>query len=341
MKRVLFTLVLGLISVNLFSQSVIVAQKGESIYTHTRLDTVVKYAEPGSTIYLPGGNVLLFAELLIDKELHLVGAGHYPDSSKATGVTFISGGNIRFTEGASYSSMTGIYFYNDLFFAKNIADAVNFVDITRCNIGFVNFGAASNTRNCKTANIRFSETVIRSQVYGADAQNILIEKCFLGSQLLYFSGNARFTNCVFNFYDYWTDVFNVSSAVVVENSVFTRDSHGLTGSQLNNNLFVVNVGAEPGGTNLGTGNIGNKPLADIFVNYDGGVFSYTYDFHMKEGSPGIAAGKDGTDIGLYGSESPYKPSAVPHNPHIRYVKIAKETASGQLPVEIHVSAQDK
>jgi hypothetical protein len=62
--------------------------------------------------------------------------------------------------------------------------------------------------------------------------------------------------------------------------------------------------------------------------------------HLAAESPGSGAGSDGTDIGLYGSDSPYKPGAVPHVPHYRRVDIARGTdADGGLPATVRVAAQ--
>ena len=100
------------------SQSPIVLEDGENIFVHARLDTIINWAKDGNTIYLPGGNVNLSNNLTIDKEVHIIGAGHYPDSSSATSVTFISGANIYFATGSSRSSLTGVYLYNDLLFGS-------------------------------------------------------------------------------------------------------------------------------------------------------------------------------------------------------------------------------
>jgi hypothetical protein len=49
---------------------------------------------------------------------------------------------------------------------------------------------------------------------------------------------------------------------------------------------------------------------------------------------------DGTDVGIYGTASPYKPGGVPYNPHFRSATIAPATdPDGDLPVNIRVAAQ--
>ncbi|MFC0875167.1 hypothetical protein ACE01N_01165 [Saccharicrinis sp. FJH2] len=339
MKKLFIFSLLGLASVMLNAQAPIVLQSGDQVFLHTRLDTIVKHAQSGDDIYLPGGNVVLSSELRIDREVHIYGAGHYPDSSKATSVTFVTGGSIRFIPGSSKSTLTGIYMYNDIYFGLNQTDVIQYVDVSRCNLASVCLGYTTGQRNSGNSYLRFSENVIRGGILEADAQNCLFEKNIIDGSISYITGNVTFSNNIFNYYSYSYSVFNSCTGVIVKDNIFTRDSHGLASSQIDNNLFVVSQTDSPGGTNIGSGNIGSQSLESIFLNFDGGGFGYTYDYHLKEGCAGIGAATDGYDIGIYGTENPYKPSAVPVNPHIRFVKVARESVNGLLPVEVDVSAQ--
>lgn len=69
-------------------------------------------------------------------------------------------------------------------------------------------------------------------------------------------------------------------------------------------------------------------------------FSYQYDFNLQIQSPGINAGTDGTDIGIYGGAFPWKEGSIPINPHIQTKTISSTTdPSGNLPVNIKVMTQ--
>ncbi len=340
MKQIILLTTLCFYGIYTGAQSPIVLQNAGGVFIHPRLDTIMAHAGNGCSIYLPGGTLILHNELIIDKEVHIYGAGHYPDSSAATGVTCISGANIRFTSGSSHSSLTGFYFTNDLYFARSTTDTVRFIDVTRCNLNAVYLGYISAHRNSNNSNIHLAENVIRYRLAGADAQYCLIEKNIIDGVISYFTGGCTFTNNIFNYEYAYSDVFSGCSGLLVTNNIFTRDNHGLTSSQIYNNIFSLDVPAEPGGTNLGSGNIGNQPLNVTLVNFDGGLFNYSYDYHLREGSPGINGGTDHTDIGIYGTASPYKPSAVPNNPHFRQISIPGETTNGILPVKIQIEAQD-
>lgn len=98
------------------------------------------------------------------------------------------------------------------------------------------------------------------------------------------------------------------------------------------------------GTNQGSGNfITNQiPLSSIFVNYSTSNGIYTNNFHLVPGSPFANAGRDGTDIGIYGGTFPWKEGSVPFNPHFQTFIVGPTTNStGNLPVNIKVAAQDR
>ena len=93
-------------------------------------------------------------------------------------------------------------------------------------------------------------------------------------------------------------------------------------------------------TGTESNNILGLAPATIFSNELDGKYQFTDNIHLAGGSPGEGAGSDGNDIGIYGSDSPYKPGGVPHNPHFRRIDVAPGTdASGNLPAQVRVAAQ--
>lgn len=113
-----------------------------------------------------------------------------------------------------------------------------------------------------------------------------------------------------------------------------------TGNAFYNNLFCPNI-SFPFGGNPGTGNIVNQPIDSIYVSHTFGSFNYNNNYQLRSNCLGNNAGSDGTDIGLFGTAYPYKPGAVPINPHIQTKIIAPNTDSqGNLNINIRVGAQD-
>lgn len=86
----------------------------------------------GDTIYLPGS--AHYSGINISKKLVIIGTGHRPDSTIATGRTMIES-DIRFYAGASGSVLEGIYSTSNIYF--NLNERVNDVVIRRCNVNAI------------------------------------------------------------------------------------------------------------------------------------------------------------------------------------------------------------
>ena len=79
----------------------------------------------------------------------------------------------------------------------------------------------------------------------------------------------------------------------------------------------------------------------IFIDPQGFTYNMKNDYRLRDSSPGKNAGKDGTDIGIYGGRYPWKDGGLPVNPHIETYDIAGKTDSiGNLRVKIKVAAQE-
>ena len=93
----------------------------------------------------------------------------------------------------------------------------------------------------------------------------------------------------------------------------------------------------PGAT---SGNVLGVDPADLFVSEANGIYDFSDDVHLVPSSPGINMATDGTDVGVYGTNTPYKPGAVPFNPHLRSAVVDPVTnMNGELPVNIRVASQ--
>jgi hypothetical protein len=81
MKYQIFVFLLLLITLrHVSAQQLIARQNGGTPHFHTELDDAVNQAVNGDTLYLPGGYFPLTVQ--IDKELHIVGEGHNPESTR-------------------------------------------------------------------------------------------------------------------------------------------------------------------------------------------------------------------------------------------------------------------
>ncbi len=337
MKRIFVLLILILsVEMMLSAQNLIARQNNSAPVFYTKLDSAILNAQDGDTLYLSGGG--FSANIPISKRLHLIGAGHNPDSTNATIATFIST-NLRLQNGADGGSMTGVSLGTySVWFEFG---CINYF-ISRC---IVSVSASQPVKN-----LIISENIIKSlQNFSLGSNNNLFSnniiegKPVLGTNTV-FKNNLFLSDRLFGA-PYQAFVMYVTSSIF-DNNIFLcwdwdNSTTYVTGNTFRNNLFVSGIDFNSG-NNLGSGNIINQPAESIFKYQSGTLYDYKQDYHLKESSPGRNAGTDNKDIGIYGGQFPWKEGSVPFNPHISTLKIEPKTdPNGNLKVNVTVSAQPR
>lgn len=330
----------------------IVVQGNGAPAVFTAFDAAVAAAEPGDRLYLSGGSFNFPGNLAIDKELHLIGAGIHPDSTQVTGVTTLINASgaapLRILSSASGSTFTGIRITTVSGGNSNLVlrygtgdsdDDPTDVVFQRCWFqGEVQLGTASSNG----ATTAFDECIFHGQFDGKGKSGVftrcIIANGFNTITLTGLAGSSVVENCVV------LGTIQANNGVIVRNS-FLRTSGGYASYSCTNCTFQNNitpcqtvVSTSPGA--VLTNNLTEVVLANVFVSETNGFYEVSDDLHMAPGSPGAGHGTDGNDVGVYGTASPYKPGAVPFNPHYIQADIAPSTSvSGALPVNIRVAAQ--
>ncbi len=341
MKKILFFILLLIVSGNFVkAQNLIAVQHGNNASFYTNLDSAVTYAQNGDYIYLSGGAFAVSDNyLIINKELHIIGVGHNPDSTIATGMTKINA-TIYFVSGANNSSLEGLYLNGGNIKSLShtgIQQDVDNISIKRCHIN------GSITLSWLSTNWVVTENFIDAEVWGAYntssyAQGNYFSNNIFGSTVNYFGPNNHFKN---NIILYPSGSFVGITSCVFENNICFVNPSGIISCTFNNNYFI-NLYNFPVDC-IGINNFGGTVwLYNIFVNYGGNAsLYYNYDYHLISSFPGKNAGTDGTDIGIYGGMFPWKDGSLPPNPHIQQKIIQQSTnANGSLPVNIKVAAQE-
>ncbi len=329
----------------------IVVQHAGTAQVYTDLNEAITAAQNNADIYLSGGSFVIPGGFALDKTLHFVGAGVHTDSSKATGATILGtegGAFFRFTTGANGSSFHGIEFNtpgNVTCFQLGTGAGdqnVENVEFHRCvfwqnvSLGAVTPAASSSA---------FTECIFHRVLFGADATT-QVSRCIFdyqagtGAEISGFAtGGLTMSNCVC----LGTRIGN-SEGAFVSNSIFTRTSAPFwqsNGMTMTNNLLVSTSLVSNMGSFTESGNILGVPVEAIFMNEADTDYQYSDDLHLQSSCPGVGAGTDGTDMGIYGTESPYKEGAIPHTPHFQRVGISPGTdANGNLRVNVRVAAQN-
>ncbi|MDD2411597.1 MAG: hypothetical protein RBS19_01665 [Bacteroidales bacterium] len=303
----------------------------------TGLSSAYNAANAGDTIYLPGGTFT--TPISFGKSLFIFGAGHYVDSSLVTGKTFING-NVVLKEDADGFYMEGLEVTGKISFANN--ESVNNVVIKRCKINaeVEILGDLSNP----SQNIAFIGNVLVGGVNLNNAQVVLVSNNIIQTGLEGTNGNIINNNVFLNrFGNGYYENFRGNNNKLSNNIIVLCGSYGITtnvhfGNDYRNNLITC---ATPGYGASPTliSNYTNVDQASIFVDQSGHSFDYAHSYHLQ--NPETYLGTDGTEIGIYGGNFPYKEGAVPSNPHFQLNNIAPTTdGNGDLNIQIQVEAQE-
>ncbi len=301
----------------------------------------VAAAQPNDKLYFSGGIFLADSGLTLNMPLHFIGAGIHPDSTNVTAVTILTtngSDDFIFNTGASGSSFTGIVFNPDgeLYYGTDGTndDATNML-FDRCSFKYFRVGQVEPS----TSSSVFTECVFYDGFAGNGGAAI-VERCiFAGGPINIFRPSGlNLSNSVI-----LGQRLQNSGNAIVQNCVFTYAGAPLwqvNGVQITNCIINSDVMFSNSSGNTETNTIYSQTAAMTFVSESDGYYQFTDDLHLLPGSPGIGAGNDGTDIGIYGTASPFKPGNVPYNPHYRQANIATATdANGDLPVTIKVATQ--
>lgn len=328
----------------------IVVQGNGAAQVFTNINSALAAAQANDKLYFSGGAFITTGSITIGMPLHFIGAGIHPDSTNVTSTTELATttGDIILTTAASGSTFTGIVFNaaSEIQYGTSSTDD-NPTDILfqRCRfLCAVNFTQDAFS----TSSTTFDECIIHDSFNGgtggpANTTSATFTRCIFsnapGTGTIGQVGNLFVSHCVF----INEEICRNSEGAVIENSICTMS--GAPVYQSNNVTMSNCLFSAAAYTGNSTGEVIincqlNVSPSSIFVNETDNAFQFTDDLHLAPGSGGVGGATDGTDIGLYGSSSPYKPGGVPYNPHYRQASIASATnPNGDLPVNLRVAAQ--
>lgn len=337
----------------------IVVQGSGSPQVFTDFAAAVAAAQANDAVYLSGGTFTFPSDFVLDKPLHFFGAGIHPDSSQVTATTTLAATatNSPFviTTSASGSTFTGIAF-----------------DIGNNSWGWtvpiVRYGS-SNTDDLPTDIVfqrcRFADRGVHlafNEDSDPSTETTVFDECIFNYTLVGFSRGATVTRCIFDASGVGIYTINdfANGGLYMENCVLlgsilgtivngtvrnciststTYLGYNLVGTVLTNNVVIASM-LYSTGSPVASNNITGADANALFVSESDNLYQFTDDLHLQPGCVGVGFGTDGTDVGIYGTASPYKPGGVPFNPHFQQATIGTATnAAGELPVNIRVAAQ--
>lgn len=339
MKNLLL-IILVLAAVEIYAQKTIAVQDGSNVTFYTSFDEAVGAAPAGSTIYLPAGSYTAGTNAFsIAKELHIVGAG--ANTTNPAGRTIMYS-TVRFISGSSNSSISGIYFEGTLETSGISSEGTlsGFV-ITR------NYFAQNvNLSHSKMENFFISENVIKQGLFCGNgttyrAKYFTLTKNVIG-YLAYISLSDIDNNV---FYNVNVDPFSSIIDNQIRNSIIISKTSTKFANSGNNTLYNCLFHDDitfPYGSNNAFNELTDIPTDNIFENVTSFTqFSYEYDYHLKTTCPGVNYGTDGTDVGIYGTDTPFKTNGAPANPSIIKSGISVSDSENKIRLDIEVEAQSR
>ena len=297
---------------------VFVIERGTQFQSFATLNAAVEALQDGDKIYIPPGvHGIPSATIVFDvPNVTIIGTGYVGGdaSAFASFVRFQADGitvtGIRFNNTTTLFDLSDLTMTRCLIVHFSTDGALNSIVISECDfIGGAYLGTGM-------INTTVSKSIFRSQARfrGCEVFNCL----FLPSSFSSFENNSynTFRNNIF--------VDNQNYTVLAAHTTFR------------NNMWVGGTATFSGDNLITSGNIMGVTSADTFTDFDAG------DYTLKVGNPGIGAGSDDTDIGIFGTQSPFKASRMPANPIFMLRHTDAETdETGNLPVKIIVEAQER
>ncbi len=334
----------------------IVVQGAGGPEVFTDFSAAVAAAQANDHIYLSGGTFSFDGGLVIDKPLHLIGAGINPDSAQVTGVTTLASITnaepLILTSAASGSSFTGIFFHTEMgsshtlqirFGTSNADDQPTGVLFQRCRFTQHVQLAYDDDSEASSEVTVFDECIFHNALWGI-ARGATVTRCIFDAlsdglyAIRYFqNGGLLVENCTL-LGSVMANVYNgtIRNCISTSPSYFGYDMAGTTIT----NCVIAAPTLSGFGAVTASNNILNADPATFFLSETNDNYEFSDDLHLAPGCVGIGYGTDGTDLGIHGTATPYKPGAVPLNPHYRSAVIdPSTTVAGDLPVNIRVASQ--
>ncbi len=299
----MFRLLLPLLLCSFLTQSQNILRVNNNMGVNAPYTTIsAAMADAGANdIIMVEGSLTVYDNLIINKKVTIVGPGYFlqenlnlqgsPSSASLSTISLAAG-----SDGAAFY---GLNITGNISIADNVP--ANNITVSNCRIGAL---ALSGTVN-----------------------NFLVSRCYITNTLI-FSNLSQFTGAIVsnNYMGGFgqgrgTTLVTLTQNVIaggisaafncdIRNNIFTGTSFaGLNGSVVKNNVLTVTQASLSGaGTTIDGTNIFSALSTNLFIGLAGNTTDTQWK--LKVGSPAIGAGIDGVDCGMYGGNTPYRPSGI-------------------------------
>ena len=288
-----------------------VDNKENSGADYTDLQTAIDNATAGDTIYV-AGSPTNYGNITIDKQLVLFGQGYNPNNQLGN-ATLVSDITFNFVTSPVASDPSGSHVEGFEAHHFNIDDndgAMNNITIRRNRFVSGNSNIGNGSNNITIENNVLGTVNLSSSPTNVQATNIIVRNNIItndfesaASASVLVSNNLFVTASAF-------DAFNACDFIIVSNNIFFGFSVGTTTADCDACTFNNNISFSSGSTAFGYAtNTASGNLESTDPMFESATFGDNYlfaaDYRLATGSPGIGAGSDATDIGIYGGSAPF------------------------------------
>ncbi|WP_458627630.1 right-handed parallel beta-helix repeat-containing protein [Winogradskyella sp. PC D3.3] len=345
MKTLKITILCTLLNLFGFSQTIhTVDNRDQSGAQFTDLQTAINAASTGDIIQVhPSPNS--YESITIDKTLTIMGLGH---NSDVTGGEIASLNTITFINNSAGSQIKGLSI-------NNIKCGTSSTSPDQTNMHIINNHIRSNVTGSTTDNLS-DGWIIEGNYFSSTSTNVnaqngtsnwQIKNNFLRGSITNLNNTSIVTNNIFLTTLSTETFFSYCSNPLVNNNIFlstgTLTEIGIYSSTI---TFVSNITYSYYGATIsplsGSNNLDNtNPLFEN-VPMESVTDFYSNDFNLDSGSPGINAGSDGTDIGLYGNNFAFDPNGRPNlTPYAESITITNSVVAPGQTLNVDFTATQK
>jgi len=338
-KHILILAFIALVSIGFAQTKNIVVTSGATSTAYSDLPSAITAAPNGATIYIPGGIHTLSSDITITKQLHFKGDGHFTLAVANGLVPQISGSKLIFKRAAHNSTFEGLYFANIVSMVHETTDLTGYFYLTfnRCKFDN-NITATGGSATIGSINIFIDECVINSVSLSTSMEAVYITNSIIKNTYSYFThidqGYIK-NSIILNHF-----VLQNSTNISIANSISYNSISNYT-TEINNSVThcLLKTSSTISAEISSADNLW-QDWANIFVNAPTNTFNQGFDYHLKTGCLGINAGSDNTDMGIYGSTTPWKENSIPSSPNVYYKSVSNSNNSqGEINTTYKVKAQ--
>ena len=359
MKKLNLTLVLVIISALSFADIFTVDNRTGSGANYTTITSAMSAATNGDTIYIHSSTID-YGNFSLSKSLVFIGPGHHPEYMGGMGATIQT---VSLFNGSSHSKFIGLIIKEIKCSvwqtSHNIEISNNFFNSHRVVKGAYGDNGRSNNwliQGNVMAEITGGSGFALIDIETGDSDGInsnwIIRNNFIQSKSnqngTYIFGNLNSTIVVENniiLHMNTTDIFK-DDVIGAEfrNNIFWATNNAFADIAVNadNVIFSNNLTWHTDGTLAtlpGNDNIDNADPDFTFFPVGNQVWDYENNFMLTAISPGHNAGTDGTDVGIYGSNFPFRMEGYPQDfPRLQSFDLSNTVVPPGGIIEINLKA---